>query len=102
MIIASLCGLVERVTTSQDEILDVRKAGIHRLFTEFLNGSDNLNIQSKEDPWNNKEMLLYFFVTMMIFFCAADMGKNDYMNSDRKKIFRYDILIIFIRLWNVL
>ena len=30
-------------------------------------------------------MLLYFFVTMMIFFCAADMGKNDYMNSDRKK-----------------
>ena len=46
MIIASLCGLVERVTTSQDEILDVRKAGIPRLSTElFLNGLDNLNIQ---------------------------------------------------------
>ena len=29
MIIASLCGLVERVTTSQDEVLDVRKGGIY-------------------------------------------------------------------------
>ena len=47
MIIASLCGLVERVTTAQDEILDVRKAGIHRLSAgirrvQNLNGSDKL------------------------------------------------------------
>ena len=34
MIIASLCGLVERVTTSQDEILDVRKARVDRLQVE--------------------------------------------------------------------
>ena len=34
---------------------------------------DDIVDKRKEDPWNNKQMLLYFAVTMMIFFCCADM-----------------------------
>ena len=39
MIIASLCGLVERVTTSQDEVLDVRKARIYKQLVGMCNAS---------------------------------------------------------------
>ena len=52
-VISSLFGLVEKVQTSLEGILDVRK----------------------EDPWNNKEMIFYFFIILMMFFCVADMGK---------------------------
>ena len=52
MIISALLKLVESVTTNQNDIVDTRK----------------------EDTWKDKDMLLYFIVVMMIFFCAADMG----------------------------
>jgi len=51
MIASALLKLVEAVTTNQEDIVDTRK----------------------EDTWKDKDMLLYFLVVMMIFFCAADM-----------------------------
>ena len=51
----NLIQLVEAVTTNQEDIVDTRK----------------------EDTWKDKDMLLYFVVVMMIFFCAADMGKYE-------------------------
>jgi len=51
MIICALLKLVEAVTTKKNDIVDTRK----------------------EDTWKDSDMIFYFIVVMMIFFCAADM-----------------------------
>ena len=60
MIICALLKLVEAVTTKKNDIVDTRK----------------------EDTWKDSDMIFYFIVVMMIFFCAADMGKvsNTFLN----------------------
>jgi hypothetical protein len=52
VIVAAFSGLVCKITKNQPNIVDVRI----------------------EDPWQNTEMILYFFTVMGMFFCATSMG----------------------------
>ena len=50
-IIVALRGIVGKVQTQQDEVVDTRK----------------------EDPWSNSAMIIYFIAVMGIFLCACCM-----------------------------